>query len=158
MMTTNELMAELRSQIGQEPSVGPWLQIDQARIDAFAAATGDQQWIHVDVERAQRESPYGGTVAHGFLTLALLPYLTGSNRPEFLRQHYPGMRYRVNYGLDRVRFPAPVRAGERIRARMALQSVEPAGNGLQLVYLLTVEIENGDRPACVAEQVFRVSP
>lgn len=157
-MTTNELMADLRVQIGKEFSVGPWLQIDQARIDAFAAATGDEQWIHVDVVRAQRESPYGGTVAHGFLTLALLPYLTGSNRPEFFQQHYPGMRYRVNYGLDRVRFPAPVRAGERIRAHMALQSVEPAGQGLQLVYLLTVEIENGERPACVAEQVFRVYP
>lgn len=157
-MAAEQLLASLAGRIGQELSVGPWLEIDQARIDAFAAATGDEQWIHTDVQRARRESPYGGTVAHGFLTLSLLPLLTRSNHPDFFQQNYPGMRYRVNYGVNRVRFPAPVQAGTRIRARMALHSAERVGEAVQIVYLLTVEIENSDKPACVAEQVVRVFP
>ncbi|RLB72511.1 MAG: MaoC family dehydratase, partial [Deltaproteobacteria bacterium] len=110
----------LKPQIGQEIHVGPWLQIDQQRIDQFAAVTGDQQWIHIDPERAKRESPYGTTVAHGYLTLSLLPYLTESNHPDFFQKNYPGMKYRVNYGLNRVRFPAPVKVGAKIRARTTI--------------------------------------
>ena len=97
----------LQSQINQEIHVGPWLTMDQERINKFAEVTGDLQWIHIDPERAEKESPYGGTIAHGYLTLSLLPYLTESNHPDFFQKNYPGMKYRVNYGLNKVRFPAP---------------------------------------------------
>lgn len=157
-MPVEHLLRSLESRIGQELHVGPWLLVDQRRIDAFAEVTGDHQWIHVDVERARRESPYGGTVAHGYLTLSLLPHLTQSNHPDYFQQNYPGMAYRVNYGLNKVRFPAPVRSGSRIRARTVLQSVGMAGSAVQIVYLMTVEIEGGDKPACVAEQLVRVFP
>jgi acyl dehydratase len=130
--------------------------MDQERIDSFAAVTGDRQWIHTDPERARRESPYGTTVAHGYLTLSLLPFLTESNAPGFFEQNYPGMRLRVNYGLNRVRFPAPVRSGSRVRARTTLQAAEKLEKGVQITYLLTVEIEGEGKPACVAESIVRV--
>ena len=158
MTASSELLARLQPQFGTEIAVGDWLAIDQARIDAFAKATGDSQWIHVDPERARRESPYGTTVAHGFLTLALLPFLTGSNAPDYLQQHFPGMRLRVNYGLNRLRLPMPVRCGNRIRARTLLQTATLLDTGLEVIYRFTVEIEGEAKPALVAEQVVRLAP
>ena len=158
MNATTEILDKYRSLLGREIHVGPWLEIDQARIDAFAKVTGDEQWIHTDPVRAAKESPYGTSIAHGFLTLSLLPYLTQSNHPEFFASNYPGMRLRVNYGLNRLRYPEPVLCGARIRARTAVQSVEEVGDGVQIVYTLTVEIDGKVKPACVAEQVMRVYP
>ena len=155
---SEHLLEVLRPQFDTEIAVGEWLTIDQARIDAFAAATGDSQWIHVDPERARRESPYGTTVAHGFLTLSLLPFLTGGNSPDYLRRHFPGMRLRVNYGLNRLRFPAPVRSGARIRARTVLKEAAILERGMEVVYRFTVEIEGEEKPALVAEQLVRVFP
>jgi acyl dehydratase len=158
MPSTTELLERLNQQRGSEIHVGPWLTITQERIDAFAQVTGDVQWIHTDVERAHRESPYGSTVAHGYLTLSLLPSLTESNHPDFFAANYPGMRYRVNYGLNSVRLPAPVKAGARIRARSTLLDFEVLPKGVQIIYLLTVEIEGEEKPACIAESVVRVYP
>ena len=158
MTDTEHLLEELRANFGREIAVGDWLTVDQARIDAFAAATGDMQWIHTDPERAHRDSPYGTTVAHGFLTLSLLPLLTGGNTPDYLRRHFPGMRLRVNYGLNRLRFPAPVRCGDRIRARTTLREATLLDKGLEVIYLFTVDIEGSEKPALIAEQVFRIYP
>lgn len=158
MPAAGDLIAYYLPKIGTEIHCGPWLEIDQQRIDAFAAATGDLQWIHTDPERAARESPYGTTIAHGYLTLSLLPFLTESNAPGFFERTYPGMRLRLNYGLDRVRFPAPVPAGSRIRAHTTVSGVEQAGGGVQFSYLITVEIEGSQKPACVAEFLARVYP
>jgi acyl dehydratase len=158
MNETEQLFAGLRRDFGREIAIGDWLQIDQPRIDAFAAATGDTQWIHIDPVRAQQDSPYGTTVAHGFLTLSLLPLLTGSNSPDYLRRHFPGMRLRVNYGLNRLRFPAPVKCGARIRARTVLKEAALLDTGLEVTYLFTVDIEGHAKPALVAEQVVRVYP
>ena len=152
-MSRDGVLAEIRAQVGRETFVGHWVTVDQELIGRFADATGDHQWIHVDVERAERESPYGTTVAHGFLTLSMLPALTGSGGDQ---PRYPGVRLSVNYGLNRVRFPAPVPAGARIRARSTLQNVSEVAGGLQLVRLLTVDIEGKDKPACVAESVSRL--
>ena len=135
---------------GQDITTTDWLTVDQARIQLFADATGDQQWIHVDEARAQAESPYGGTIAHGFLTLSLLA--------EFLQSSVgcEGARMGVNYGLNKVRFPAPVRAGSRIRCHIHLVSVEPLpGQAAQLVWQATIEIEGEGKPACVAEMLTR---
>jgi acyl dehydratase len=154
----DSLIAQYRPKIGTEIHCGPWLEIDQQRIDAFAAATRDVQWIHTDPERAAHESPFGATIAHGYLVLSLLPYLTESNAPGFFEQTYPGMRLRLNYGLDRLRFPAPVPAGSRIRARTTLKGVEEVGGGVQFTYLITVDIEGNEKPACVAEFLARVYP
>lgn len=153
-----ELIAFYQPQIGQEIHVGPWLEIDQQRIDKFAEVTGDLQWIHIDPTRAAKESPYGATIAHGYLTLSLLPYLTESNHPEFFLKNYPGMKYRVNYGLNKVRFPAPVKVGTKLRAHTTIQAVEEVKNGAQICYLLSVEIEGQLKPACVAEFLARVFP
>jgi acyl dehydratase len=153
-----ELIERYQALQGQEIHVGPWLGIDQQRIDDFARVTGDEQWIHVDPKRAALESPYGTTIAHGFLTLSLLPYLTQSNHPDFFVENYPGMRLRVNYGLNKLRYPAPVLCGSKVRARTTVQSVEEVRNGVQIVYLLTIDIEGEKKPACVAEQVMRVYP
>lgn len=158
MTPAEALIAFLSPQLGTEIHAGPWLTVDQERISRFAAVTGDIQWIHTDPERAARESPYGATVAHGYLTLSLLPLLTESNGPDFFRNNYPGMRYRVNYGLNKVRFPAPVVVNSRIRARTTLLAAEKAGDGVEIVYRYTVEIEGGEKPACVAEFVARVYP
>jgi len=158
MSAANELIALYQPKIGTEIHCGPWLEIDQGRIDAFAAATGDLQWIHTDPQRAATESPYGSTIAHGYLTLSLLPYLTESNAPGSFEQNYPGMRLRLNYGLDKVRLPAPVPVGSRLRARTVVQGVEKVGEGVQFRYLLTVERDGGDKPVCVAEFLARVYP
>jgi acyl dehydratase len=158
MGAVNNLVATYREKVGSEVHVGEWLTINQERIDAFAAATGDKQWIHTDPERARTDSPYQETIAHGFLTLALLPCLTESNAPGMFEKNYPGMRLRVNYGLEKVRFPAPVITGSRVRARSIVTGVEEVTGGVQIAYRIIVEIEGGDKPACVAEQLFRLYP
>ena len=137
--------------VGHEICVTDWVLIDQARIDAFAQATSDFQWIHVDPERARRESPDGATIAHGFLTLALL----GGFWEPYLQQALPFCDLGLNYGLDKVRFTAPVPAGSRVRGRFVLARVDEVGGGLQLTCAVTVEIEGQDRPALVAESIVR---
>jgi acyl dehydratase len=158
MTPADKLIDFLRPQLDSETHVGPWLTVDQERIDRFAEVTGDVQWIHVDPQRAASESPYGATVAHGFLTLSLLPFLTQSNHPDFFQKNYPGMQLRVNYGLNRVRFPSPVVVGSRLRAHTTPLSAERVGEAVEIVYRLTVEIDGKEKPACVAESVVRVYP
>ena len=154
-MSYQTALSNLQSKVGTETHVGEWLTIDQARINAFANATLDHQWIHVDPARATRESPFGGPVAHGYLTLSLLPHLAG--RVNAQKPTYPGIKLSVNYGLNRVRFPHPVVAGSRVRARTELVSVEEvAGDGLQLTSKVTIEIDGTPKPACVAETVSRM--
>ena len=123
--------------------------IDQPRVDAFAEVTGDHQWIHVDVERAKRESPFGGPIAHGYLTVSLLAKFAG----ECIA--VDGIKLAVNYGLNRVRFAAPVKVGSRVRARFVLAAVEDIAGGAQMLWQATVEIEGSEKPACVAEMVTR---
>ena len=142
-------LEELRRQIGREVAVSDWMQVTQERIDLFAEATDDRQWIHVDPARARAESPFGGTVAHGFLTLSLLPRLAAD------ALSLPETKLVVNYGLNRVRFPAPVRAGQRIRAHFSPAALEDVPGGVQLTWTVTIEVEGGDKPACVAETVSR---
>jgi len=129
MTPVEALLGMYREMVGGEVHLGGWLTIDQERIDAFAAASGDRQWIHTDPQRAAAESPYGTTIAHGFLTLSLLPLLTESNAPGSFERNYPGMRLRVNYGLERVRFPSPVLCGSRVRARSVVIGAEGARGG-----------------------------
>ena len=153
-MSLKEALADLQTKVGTETHVSPWLTITQERINQFAAATGDFQWIHVDEERAGK-SPLGSTIAHGFLTLALIPYLGGSVDSE--KPRYPGLKMGVNYGLNRVRFPHPVKVGAKIRTRTELLSVEEVkDNALQLVNKVTLEIEGAAKPACVAETVSQM--
>ncbi len=140
---------QLAALAGQEIGLSEWLDVTQPMIDAFAAATGDRQWIHVDPERARRESPFGATIAHGFLTLSLL------SRLKSQAVTVQGVRMAINYGLNRVRFPAPVRAGSRVRGRFVLQSVGPIDGGIQTVVGATVEIEGLSKPAVAAEWVLR---
>lgn len=135
----------MREAVGSELGVSGWVEVTQERIDRFAEATGDRQWIHVDPERARRESPYGATVAHGYLTLSMLPvFIYDVIRLE-------GVRQSVNYGSNRVRFPAPVPAGSRLRGRIRLLAAEDMAGGLRATLETTVEIDGGERPACVAE-------
>lgn len=158
MSDTEKLLLYYQTLEGKEIQVGEWLLMEQSRIDAFAEATGDLQWIHIDPVRAAAASPYKSTVAHGFLTLSLLPLLTQSNATGQFEKNYPGMRLRVNYGLNKVRFPAPVKPGDRLRARTTVADARLAGDGVEIEYLLTVEIEGQTKPACVAEQLVRVFP
>src|SRR5262245_35792468 len=138
----------LKEWVGKEVAVTEWFAVTQERIDAFAAATGDDQWIHVDPARAAKESPYGTTVAHGFLTLSLLPYL--------LREiEIRGARLGINYGLNRVRFTGPVPAGSRVRARFRLDQAELIEGGVQCLWSVTVECEGEAKPALVAEWITR---
>jgi acyl dehydratase len=152
-MTMEAALQDLTSKIGSELHVSDWFEITQERINNFADVTEDHQWIHVDPERAVRESPYGGTVAHGFLTLSLVPCLTKAVDPD--QPRIPGAKMGVNYGLNRVRFPHPVRVGDKIRTRTELQEVEEVKGGIQLVNKITVEVEGAEKPACVAEMVSR---
>jgi acyl dehydratase len=148
------LLAELSRRVGEEVHVSDWFEVSQERIDAFAHATGDHQWIHVDVARAERESPWGCTIAHGYLTLSLYPVLRGlveSGQPL-----YPGVKHGVNYGLDKLRFPSAVKAGSRVRARCKLLKVEEVSGGLQVTEQYTVETEGQPKPACVAEAIMRL--
>jgi len=139
--------ADLPALAGHEIGVSDWLIIDQSRIDLFAEATGDRQWIHVDRERAAREMPGGKTIAHGYLTLALIPALI----QELLK--IEGLKRGLNYGADKARFTNMVPEGSRVRARQKLLSVEPKGGGLKLVSEITIEIEGQKRPACIAETI-----
>jgi acyl dehydratase len=141
---------ELKSLVGQEVAVTDWVTISQERVNLFAEATGDHQWIHIDVERSRKESPYGGTIAHGFLTLSLLPMLMES------AVSMSTSKMGVNYGLNKVRFPAPVPVGSRVRARMSLQEVEDIERGAQITWKVTIEREGGDKPVCIAESISRV--
>ena len=146
--------AELQSQVGKETHVGDWVSITQERINQFAEATGDHQWIHVDVERANAESPFGSPIAHGYLTLSLVPYLTESVNPD--KPRFPNIKMGVNYGLNKVRFPSPVKVGSRIRSRTSLVSFEEVrGNGIQMINQITIEVEGEQKPCCVAETVSR---
>lgn len=147
-----ENLDALSAWVGQEIACSEWLAIDQQRIQQFADATGDQQWIHTDPERALRESPYRSTIAHGYLTLSLLPHLVQS----CLRIDGVGMS--INYGLDRVRLPAPVLSGQRVRARVVLERLEPIAGGVQAHWLATVELEHGNKPACIAQMLARYYP
>jgi acyl dehydratase len=141
----------LKELAGQEIAVTGWFTVTQERIQQFADATLDHQWIHVDVERARRESPFRAPIAHGFLTLSLLPHFI--HEALEIRQ---GVRLGVNYGLNRVRFVSPVRAGSNIRARIALQSMkEVPQDAMEAVFNVTVELEGSDKPCCVAEWVAR---
>ncbi|MBE0614826.1 MAG: MaoC family dehydratase [Burkholderiales bacterium] len=140
-------VTQLHLHVGQEIGVSPWLEVGQDRIDQFANAIGDTQWIHVDPERAGRESPYGGTIAHGFLTLSLLSRLL-QNTIDMSR-----LRMGVNYGLNRVRFTDAVPAGSRIRGRFVLARFANIKGGRQLTWGVTVEREGSDKPVCVAEWV-----
>ncbi len=141
----------LKDHVGQEIGVTDWFAVSQERIQQFADATGDHQWIHVDPERAQRESPFKTTIAHGFLTLSLLPQFM----PQVLKIK-SGMRMGINYGLNRVRFVSPVRADSKIRARFTLQSLKDVPpKAVEAVFLATVESEGSDKPCCVAEWVVR---
>lgn len=135
--------------VGRELAISEWLEVTQQRIQQFAEATGDRQWIHTDGERARKESPYGSTIAHGFLTLSLISQMM----EEAVRVQ--GVRLAVNYGLNRVRFPAPVRAGSKIRARFHLHSLKDLGAGVEAVYGVTVEVEGEQKPCCVAEWMVR---
>jgi acyl dehydratase len=147
-MRSFEHLAELQSLVGQQIALSDWITVDQQRIDRFADATGDHQWIHVDPVRAAA-GPFGATVAHGFLTLSLLPELSAS------AIEIRDTRMGVNYGLNRVRFPAPVPSGSRLRGRFRLLAFEPIEGGAQLTMQVTMEREGGDKPVCVAESVAR---
>jgi acyl dehydratase len=153
-MSQQKSLELLQLRIGQEIHCSDWLEVTQERIDSFAEASGDHQWIHVDVERAKRESPYGTTIAHGYLTLSLYPMLRGIGGTA--RETYPGAKQAVNYGLDRVRFPSAVPAGSRVRARCVLLAVEEVAGGLQVTERYTVEVEGQPKPACVADALARI--
>ena len=147
--TVNNL-DELRSLVGTEIGVSDWLDVRQEQVESFAAATGDRQWIHCDVDRAKRESPYGTTIAHGFLTLSLGPALA----EKILTVQ--GVKLAVNYGVDRVRFPSPVRVGSRLRMRLGLLAVRDIPGGLQATFKQTFEVEGQPKPACVVEALLRL--
>lgn len=145
-------LSEINKHVGEEIGVSEWVQIDQDRVNKFADATGDHQWIHIDVERAKRELPTKGTIAHGYLTLSLIPFLASKiSRIE-------GVSRGINYGSNKVRFTNMVPVGSKVRARSKLIAVEPKGPGMQLTNEITIEIEGQERPACVAETISIVYP
>lgn len=151
-MKTFKSLSELAASIGQEVAVSDWITITQQQVNQFAEATGDHQWIHVDVEKA-RAGPFGGPIVHGFLTLSLLPRFFESSL------EVAGLAMGVNYGLNRVRFTAPVPVGSRLRAHMKLLTVEPIDNdGVQMGWEVTVEREGSAKPVCVAESLVRRYP
>ncbi|SRR5581483_4727830 len=142
-------LATLRAYRGRELVVSDWLVVTQPMIDAFADATGDHQWIHVDADRARKESPFGGTIAHGFLTVSLLS--------RFLNEAvaFGGSKMGVNYGFNRLRFTAPVRVDSRLRARFGVNDVQPVEGGIQIVWDVTMECEGVEKPVLVAEWLTR---
>lgn len=151
-MKTFQTLSELAACVGQEVAVSDWLTVTQAQVDLFAEATGDHQWIHVDPEKA-KAGPFGGPIAHGFLTLSLLP--------KFFESSFEIVQSRmgVNYGLNKVRFTSPVPVGSRLRARMKLLACEPIANdGLQMTWEVLVEREGSVKPVCVAESLVRRYP
>ncbi|MBL8376977.1 MAG: MaoC family dehydratase [Burkholderiales bacterium] len=141
-------LEDLKNMIGQEIAISDWVTVTQERIDRFAEATGDHQWIHVDPVRA-KDSPFGTTIAHGFLTLSMLPLFS----EQCIKM--PSVRMGVNYGTNKVRFTNPVKVGSRLRGRYAIKSVEDIPGGKQVTMTATIEIEGQDKPACVAESVSR---
>ena len=151
-MKTFENLADLRVLVGQEVAISDWITVTQEQVNLFAQATGDHQWIHVDVQRATA-GPFGAPLAHGFLTLSLLPRFIES------AMEVRNTRMGVNYGLNRVRFTAPVPVGSRLRGRMTLLACDPIDNdGMQMTWQVTVEREGSDKPACVAESLTRRYP
>ena len=149
MPPRNIPIAEIPELVGQEVGVSEWHHVTQDEINAFAKATHDDQWIHVDVERAKRESPFGGPIAHGYYTLSMVPFL--------IEQvwNVPDSSAALNYGLNRLRFPAPVPAGSRIRLRVGMVAADNVPGGVQVTMSLTMEVEGGQKPACVAEGLYR---
>jgi acyl dehydratase len=145
-----ETPQSLQKFLGREIAVTDWLAVTQERIQQFAEATEDRQWIHIDLERSERESPFGTTIAHGFLTLSLLSY--------FMKQAVQiksGVRMAINYGSNRVRFPSPVRSGSKIRARVTLQSCKELPGCVEGVFAVSIESEGAEKPCCVAESIVR---
>ncbi|MSQ49297.1 MAG: MaoC family dehydratase [Betaproteobacteria bacterium] len=148
MSKTNLSLRNLENRVGEEVGISPWVEISQERIDLFAKATEDFQWIHVDPERA-KGSPYGGTIAHGFLTLSMLPKLSESTF------EFSDRKMGLNYGLNKVRFTAPLPSGAKIRGRFTLAKYEKLEGGVQVTWNVTIEREGGDKPVCVAESIGR---
>ena len=150
MLTINGI-EDLKTRVGEELGVSDWHDVSQDAVDAFAAVTGDDQWIHVDPERA-RGTPFGGTIAHGYLTLSLGPMLSN----EIVRMD--GFSHGINYGLGKVRFPSPLPVGSRVRMRARLLSIDEVTGGVQIAIEQTFEREGGDKPVCVAESLGRLYP
>jgi len=148
-MLTLTGLDEVKSHVGKELGVSDWLEVTQATVDRFAEVTGDDQWIHLDVKRA-RETPFGGTIAHGYLVLSLAPRLC------YDMFTFDGFAFGLNYGLNRVRFPAPMPVGGRVRMRAKLVAVEEIPGGAQITTELTFELEGSGKPVCVAESLARV--
>jgi acyl dehydratase len=148
MTTTIDGIEGLRKRVGEHLGYSEWHEVTQEQVNLFADATGDHQWIHVDVERA-KAGPFGGPIAHGYLTLSLAPALLD----EIIR--VSGVAMAINYGLNKLRFPSPVPVGSKVRAGITLDSVEDVSGGVQVVLNTTFEIEGGSKPACVAEVLFR---
>lgn len=139
----------IKKAVGTEVAVSDWHQVTQEQINIFADATGDHQWIHIDPERAAKESPYGATIAHGFLTLSLIAKFSG----ECLSNTRTKMA--INYGANKVRFPAPVKVNSRIRAKFVLDTMEEIAGGVQVQWVVALEIENQEKPACIAQTLTR---
>ena len=153
-MSMETVFADLQSKLGQEVHLSDWLLVDQERINSFADVTIDHQFIHIDPERAANETPFGGTIAHGFLTLSMLVHLT-----ESIKQDMPpldGILMGINYGFDKVRFINPVNSGKRVRAHAVVKSVELKGSAINTTRTITVEIEGVDKPALVADWIGRM--
>ncbi|MBA3303617.1 MAG: MaoC family dehydratase [Actinomycetota bacterium] len=149
MTTIIDGIAGFKERVGDHLGYSPWHEVTQDEVNRFADATGDHQWIHVDPERARKESPFGGPIAHGYLTLSLAPALL----PQILRVE--GMTMGVNYGANKVRFPSPVPVGAKLRAGAQVVSVDDVTGGAQVVMDVTFELEGSDKPACVAQVVYR---
>jgi acyl dehydratase len=145
-------LAEMRAVVGQEVALTDWMVVDQRRVNQFADATEDHQWIHLDAARCKQESPFGATIAHGFLTLSLVSHLFDS------AVRMLGTSMVINYGLNKVRFPAPVMVGSRVRARLTLQQIDDIEGGAQLAWHVVIEREGETKPACVAELLLRRYP
>jgi acyl dehydratase len=152
MIVREIAVQELRLLVGEELGVSGWHLVTQDEVNRFADATHDHQWIHVDPERAARESPFGGAIAHGYYTLALAPHLLAESFSV------SGIRMGVNYGIDKLRFPAPLRVGQSVRTRAVLQNVEDVPGGIQALLQVTWETSAGNRPVCVADLVYRYYP
>ena len=148
------VLAQLQASVGREVHVSDWLDITQERVDAFADATDDHQWIHCDPVRAAKDSPFGGTIAHGYLTLALYRKLRGLTLGD--HSTLPGVRNIIDYGINKLRFPSAVRVGSRMRARVTIEAVEEVSGGLQVTEQYTAEVEGSSKPACVAEMIMRL--
>lgn len=153
-MALADALTELQAQIGKETHVSDWLLITQDMVNAFGKATGDMQWIHTDPVRAKQESPYGGTIAHGYFTLSLYPQLR--NLVDESKPLFPGVKNVINYGLNKLRFPAAVPVGSRIRARCELLAATEVKGSIEIIEKYTVEVEGQERPACIAEAIMRL--